>query len=312
MSFLNRSSDFLSHWKRHGGRPPFEASYIYILALLTGYWLADLGTLYVRPSLLPTQPPPARPYHAPRNSFTDASKYNPIKDRNIFNLDGKIPPALTANGSEIPLTEQTPVPSQLPIKLEGTLVHSNPKRSVATITVKSKNEATAYMVDGTIENMAKVMGIERRRVIIRNLNNGRLEFIEIPKDSAISFGVKNPTTADEVKRSGDFDFTMRRQDILKYTANMGEVLQQARMVPNIVPGSGGKVEGFRFVAIQPNSIYEKLGFKPMDVIKKVNGQDVNSPTQAMELYNALKSENRIQLTVERNGRDENFNYDIPE
>jgi general secretion pathway protein C len=70
------------------------------------------------------------------------------------------------------------------------------------------------------------------------------------------------------------------------------------------------VDGFRFVAIQPNSIYEKLGFKPMDVIKGVNGQPVNSPTQAMELYNALKSESRIELKVERNGRDETFKYDV--
>jgi general secretion pathway protein C len=84
------------------------------------------------------------------------------------------------------------------------------------------------------------------------------------------------------------------------------------MVPNIVPGSGGRVDGFRFVAIQPNSIYEKLGFKPMDVIKRVNGQEVNSPTKAMELYNALKTESRLQLTVERNGREELFKYDIPE
>ncbi len=84
------------------------------------------------------------------------------------------------------------------------------------------------------------------------------------------------------------------------------------MVPNIVPGSGGRVDGFRFVAIQPNSIYEKLGFKPMDVIKSVNGEPVNSPTKAMELYNSLKSDSRISIMIERNGRDETFKYEIPD
>ncbi len=48
----------------------------------------------------------------------------------------------------------------------------------------------------------------------------------------------------------------------------------------------------------------------MDVIKKVNGEDVNSPTKAMELYNALKTEGRINLSVERNGRDETFIYNV--
>ena len=48
----------------------------------------------------------------------------------------------------------------------------------------------------------------------------------------------------------------------------------------------------------------------MDVIKSVNNEPVNSPTKAMELYNALKSEGKIRLSVERNGREETFNYNI--
>jgi general secretion pathway protein C len=215
----------------------------------------------------------------------------------------------------MPLTDMDPVLSQLPLKLEGTLVHSNPKKSVATITLKTKNEARAFMADADVEGMARIVRIERRKVVFRNMNNNRLEYIDIPKDSAVTFGVKDPVTnagGSEVMQKGDFDFTMRRGDIAKYTTDLGSILQQARMVPNIVPGSGGRVDGFRFVAIQPGSIYEKLGFKPMDVIKKVNGEDVNSPTKAMELYNALKSEGRISLSVERNGREEQFKYDITE
>jgi general secretion pathway protein C len=72
------------------------------------------------------------------------------------------------------------------------------------------------------------------------------------------------------------------------------------------------VAGFRFVSIQPGSIYEKLGFKPDDVIKAVNGEPVNSPTKAMELYQTLKTENKIEMTVERNGRDETMTYTVTE
>lgn len=313
MGLLDSNARFFNKWSKGKNRPPFEAAYIYILALFTGYLIADLSIMSVRPAMLPTQPPPNRPPRMARASFTDISKYNSIKSRNIFNQDGKIPQPLTG-GANSDIIDAAPVASQLPLKLEGTLVHANPKKSVATITVKSKNEARSVMVDQDIENMARVTGIERRKVIFRNLNNNRLEYIDIPKESAVSFGVKEPVAAggSEVQQKGEFEFTMRRGDINKYTSDLGSILQQARMVPNIVPGSGGRVDGFRFVAIQPNSIYEKLGFKPMDVIKKVNGEEINSPTKAMELYNALKSENRLQLTVERNGRDENFKYDIPD
>lgn len=308
MSLFNRSKIFSRGPKN---RPPFEAFYIYILALFTGYLIADLAILTVRPGMLPSQPPPMRPVVQPKQQFTSVGQYQKIKDRNVFNIDGKIPPPLTADGSEGTTIDAPPVASQLPLKLEGTLVHSNPKKSVATVTSKSKSEGKSYMVDQEIEGMARVTKIERRKVIFRNLNSQRLEYIEIPKDSTVTFGVKDPTVGgEEVQRKGEFDFTMRRGDINKYTADLGSILQQARMVPNIVPGSGGRVDGFRFVAIQPNSIYEKLGFKPMDVIKGVNGEPVNSPTKAMELYNALKSEGRIKLRVERNGREEDFNYDI--
>ncbi len=295
-------------------RPPFEGFYLYILALFIGYWLADLGVLYVRPSLLPTQPPPMRPSRQMKSTFTDVSRYMTVPNRNLFNEDGKIAPKLTPDG-DIQMTEGEAVLSQLPFKLEGTLVHSNNKKSVATITLKTKNEARAVMVDQDLESLARIYKIERRKVIFRNLNTNRMEYIDIPKDTAVTFGVKDPVVSgggEDVMKKGEFDFTMRRADIAKYTADLGSILQQARMVPNIVPGSGGRVDGFRFVAIQPNSIYEKLGFKPMDVIKKVNGEDINSPTKAMELYNALKSEGRISISVERNGRDENFKYDIQE
>ncbi len=245
-------------------------------------------------------------------TFTSEQQYSKIPERNIFNADGKIPDPITAEGGgQGDFIDAPPVASQLPLKLEGTLVHANPKKSVASIALKNKNEVQTFMVDYEIEGMARVTAIERRKVIFRNLNNQRLEYIDIPKDNAITFGVKDPKVAgEEVKREGEFDFTMSRSDITKYTADLGSILQQARMVPNIVPGSGGRVDGFRFVAIQPGSIYEKLGFKPMDVIKSVNNEPVNSPTKAMELYNALKSEGKIRLTVERNGREEQFNYNI--
>lgn len=290
-----------------------EAFYIYFLALFIGFLIADLGILYVRPAMLPTQPPPMRPFKPLNQSFTSIEQYAKIATRNVLNQDGVIPPAISS-GEGPAGPDSAPVLSQLPLKLEGTMVHANPRKSVCTITVKSKNEAQSFMVDREIEGLARITAIERRKVIFRNLNNNRLEYIEIPKDSALSLtsSKATPSGRGEVQQKGDFEWTMRRSDVTKYLGNLGEILQQARMIPNIVPGSGGRVDGFKFVNIQPGSIFEKLGFKPGDTLKKVNGEDVNTPTKGMELFNSLKSESRLQLSVERNGREETFRYEIPE
>lgn len=277
------------------------------------YFIADLSITYLRPHMLPSKPPPTRPSNDQRIAAKDMSEYSSITRKNIFNEDGKIPPALTGGGGEGDIIDADPVLTQLPIKLEGTLVHADPKKSIGTILLSSKNQTQSYMVDEDMENMGKIVRIERRKVIFRNSSNQRLEYVEIPKESALTFGPKTPTTSSAsggVQQKNEFEFTVSRSEIEKSLSNLGAILNQARMVPNIVPGTGGRVEGFRFVTIQPGSIYEKLGFKPMDVIKEVQGEAVNSPTKAMELYNALRTENNIKLKIDRNGRAETITFDV--
>jgi general secretion pathway protein C len=314
MAIFGRTSGVMNSFRGGDDRPPFEGVYIYILLFLVGYIIADLSLLQVRSAMLPTEPPPA--YSPVQHDVRVAARpeYNIVTDRNLFNADGMIPPALSAQEKGDLADETAPaVLSQLPLKLEGTIVHLNPNRSVATIIVQSKNETQAFMLEDEIEGLAKITRIERRKVTFRNLNNNRMEYIEIPADSAITMRLRGQETAGAdtgVMREGEFDFSVRREDLNKYTSDLASILNQARMVPNIVPGSGGRVEGFRFISIQQGSIYEKLGFKSNDVIKSVNGEPVNSPTKAMELYNALRTDSRIKLTVERDGREENFTYDV--
>jgi general secretion pathway protein C len=80
------------------------------------------------------------------------------------------------------------------------------------------------------------------------------------------------------------------------------------MIP--VRGPGGEIEGFRFVNIQQDSIYTQLGFQVGDVLKNVNGESIDSPAKALELYNALKGSQDIKLNVERNGVSQDMEYQI--
>ncbi len=303
----------INSFRGGGDRPPFEGLYVYLLCFLLGYIIADLSLLKARTEMLPRDPPPSYAPPTRQETIKSRPEYTVVSDRNLFNADGMIPPALSAQDKGEGVDDTAPaVLSQLPLKLEGTIVHVNQNRSVATIVVQAKNETQAFMIEDEIEGLCKITKIERRKVTFRNLNNNRLEYIEIPKDSVIAFGLRSQETGgdDEIKKEGEYDFALRREDLNKYTSDLSSILNQARMVPNIVPGSGGRVEGFRFVSISQNSIYEKLGFKPNDVIKSVNGEPVNSPTKAMELYNALRTDSRIKLTVERDGKEENFSYDV--
>lgn len=313
-SFDQRLKSYLDSFSRwtpnlKGSRPPGEKYYGYAIALLIAWMLADLVLLSYRPYMLPNEAPPLQNRQKVLK-IAQLQDYNSILDRNIFAEDGKIPPPLSSD-KDAPADESAPVLSNLPLTLVGTIVHFNPNMSIATIQSNSGNQVMSFGVEESIFGMAEVKKVERKRVIFLNSNTRRLEFIEIKDDDAFNLAVKSPQLGganDLIEKTGEFDFTVKRSDLLGLTGNLSSILQQARMEPRI--GADGQVDGFCFSNIQPGTPYEKFGFKIGDCIKSVNGEPINSPGKAMELYNQLREAQFIQLGMERDGRDEKFNYSI--
>lgn len=276
--------------------------------------MADLGILAYRDLMLPTGTPPAATKGRRVDSMSSRSAYNAVTSRNIFAANGVIPDALVDKSKPAEEQEDIPVPSQLPLTLIGTLVHSNPEKSIAAIDIRGQNKVISYSPGREIENLATVVRVERQKVIIRNTNSSRLEFIEIKTDKKLAFGAGKAApapvaTGKDVQKVGDNQYNIKRDDLLKYTKDLSSVLMQARAVPNREPGTG-KINGFRILDMQPGSVYEQLGLQRMDVIKSVNGTPVDSPAKAMELYNLLKNENKITLEVESGGSTVNKEYTI--
>lgn len=294
-------------------RPPFEKWYAYILFVFIGYCVADLAILAYRDRMLPQNAPPAHPKAQTPDSRISRGAYNTISSRNIFASNGLIPDALVdkSKGAE-GHKEADPVLSQLPLNLIGTLVHSNPEKSLAAIDVRGKNQVVSYSPGKEIEGMAAILKVERQKVIFRNLNSNRLEYIEMKKDGnkvAFGAGTKSIGGEKDVQKAGDNNFVIKRADLLKYTSDLSSILMQARAVPNREPGTGN-VNGFRLLDMQPGSIYEQLGLQRMDVIKSVDGTPVDSAAKAMELYNTLKNSPKVTLQIERNGKSETMTYNI--
>jgi general secretion pathway protein C len=292
-------------------KPFFEKYLPYLLFIFIGYCLADVLILNFRDLMLPTEPPPAMGRSGMQDNFQNRGAYQVITTRNIFASDGVIPDAMKGAGEQPVSSDADPVPSNLPLTLKGTIVHTNPAKSIATIEVKSKSLTNAYPVGVNIENLATLERVERRKIIIRNLNNRLLEFIEMKDASKISFGLSAPTAkglTGEVAEVAPNKFEIKRSDITKYTNDMASVLQQAAMAPR--RGANGEIECFKFLSIQPGSIYTQLKFQNGDCISGVNGEKIDSPAKAMEMYNALKNSANLKLQLERDGRPLEYDYTI--
>ena len=226
-----------------------------------------------------------------------------------------IPDPLVAKGQDpSKIREAEPVPSQLPLNLIGTLVHSNPDKSIAAIEIRGKNQVISYTPKRNIENLATLLKVERQKVIIRNLNSNALEFIEMKPfgNNKVAFGASTPAPAPsggDVKAVGNNHFEIKRSDLQKYLNDLPSILMQARAV-QARDKVTGEVIGYRIVDFQPNSIFSQLGIQRMDLIKSVNGEMVDTPQKAMELFNMFKSSNNIKLTVDRGGSTETLDYNV--
>ncbi len=215
-----------------------------------------------------------------------------------------------------------PVKSALRVKLLGTMVsESTPQWSISSIQDIVTLKTNTYLIGDRVQG-AEVIDIERLRVIV--INNGRKEFIDgTPGDGAMAAGVPPPqpviaakavdaappglALGTGVKQLSENDYEIPRAEIDKTLANLNDVAMQARIVPAF---KDGVAQGFKLFSIRPDSIYSKIGIQNGDVIKRINGFDLNSPEKALEVYSKLKESGRIDIEVERNGAAVRKTYNV--
>jgi general secretion pathway protein C len=293
----------------------FERYLPLLVFVALGYTVADIIILSQRHRMLPSEPPPSRPQSQTMTPMPDKSEYTSITTRNIFSSDGLIPDALRVDGKPEERPEDAPpVASSLPLTLKGTIVHSNPQKSIANIEVKSKNQTLAYGVGKEIEGLATLQKVERSRIIIRNMNSNRLEFIDMKIEGGkISFSTAGKTTPTapankDIQQVAPNRFEIKKTDLQKYLSDTASILQQASMVP--VRAANGEIDCYKFIGIQPGSVYTSLGFQVGDCLKEVNGEKIDSPAKAMEMYNSLKNAPNIKILMTRDGREQESDYTV--
>lgn len=242
----------------------------------------------------------------------------------VTGLPGKIEPKEVVEPSA-PSADlsSAPVHTTLNVKLLGTMVAEGfAEWSICSVQDVATLKVGTYRKDDEIQG-AKVLEIERKRVII--LHNNRREFIDetpgsggpvaampIAPPIAVAKAVNDgpPPSSNlgaGIKQLGENDYDIPRAEIDKTLSNLNDVAMQARIVPAF---KDGVAQGFKLFSIRPDSIYSKIGIQNGDVIKRINGYEMNSPEKALEIYSKLKEASRIDIEVERNGAAVRKTYNV--
>lgn len=204
-----------------------------------------------------------------------------------------------------------PVKSTLHAALVGTMAANRPEWSFATIRDLGSQNVGVYLPGDSFLG-AEILSVERMRVIL--LNNGRKEYLAIGEVAAAPGAMMPPPVATTASTAGDAitqvdenNYVIPREEIDKQLSNLNSIATQARIVPSF---KNGVANGFKLFSIRPGSIYSKIGIQNGDVIKKINGYEINSPDKALEVYSKLKEASKIEIELERRGSQLNKSYVI--
>lgn len=202
-------------------------------------------------------------------------------------------PVAAAKG---PAEETSLAPTNLNLTLTGVAMRA--VGGCALVIVQGQPES-AFCAGEELSPGVRLDRVERDRIVI--LRNGAREAV-LMKDAEKSASLIAAPAPPIVQPSATGGQLVDRRQ-LQQQLGRPEFLSQALIVPN----SDG---GFLVRSIQPGSLYEKLGLRPGDVIKNVNGQALTSMEDVMRLYQQFGSAQRVLVEVQRQGRNETLYYDM--
>ncbi|UCH00842.1 MAG: PDZ domain-containing protein [Deltaproteobacteria bacterium] len=218
--------------------------------------------------------------------------YRVIINRNIFGLEEE---ASREIGEE---EIEDLKPTSLKLALLGTVV-GDQQSAVAVIEEIDKKKQGLYRAGDSVQS-AIVRKILRGKIILRVKDRDEILTIE---EGAASRAEKEYPKSKPIKKSSTI--MVGRSDLEESISNIHQLLSQVRIRPHF---RDGKADGLAITNIKPGSIFAKLGLRNGDVVQGINGRDIKSPDDVLEVYNKLKSGSQVALQISRGGRQRIINY----
>ncbi|CAA6827014.1 MAG: General secretion pathway protein C [uncultured Sulfurovum sp.] len=212
-----------------------------------------------------------------------------------------------------PIKRVTPktksVPSMSGYKLLG--LYNSTKTLVVTV---EKSRKTSILSKGEKINGFELMSAGNNFAIFKkNAQEFKLALESSKSTKTGNITTRRSTQAPQVKKPSstgiiDEDGIKRIPKTLltSYTKDMDKIWKDIGLAQY---KQNGKADGFKVNFVKKGSDIEKLGLKRGDILKAVNAESLNL-SSAMSLFNNINDLENLTLTVERNGKSEDLEYEI--
>lgn len=205
------------------------------------------------------------------------------------------------------------------VDLLGILVSSRPEWSMAMI--RTGGEVRLVRIGSMVQDRAEVVEIQSRYLRLRIGESQKVvklwaaktaeqkQIAALPRPVPFSPQPQEPSPdfSKGVKKVGPYEYHIDRALLDENLRDLTKLGMEARIIPNYVDG---KYQGFRVVGIRPDSLYRAIGLESGDLVTRVNGQDIDTPNKAIQLFEELRNSPTITLDIERRGQKVTLTYKV--
>lgn len=244
-----------------------------LLAVQAAVIVTGLGGASRSPSS-GTAPPPAMPRHIVNVAA--------ITNAELF---GKSAPVAQDPGNAPQTT--------MPLVLTGIISADDPQYGLA-ILGQTAQSTKVFAVGDNVPGGAKLHSVYSDRVVIDR--GGHLETLVLPRQTAPN--AAPPPTAAALNMESPVADRMRKL-INEQPSLLTDVMRPQPVFAN------GKQTGYRVYPGRNRQAFLKLGLRPGDLVTAINGQPLDDPEHGAQIFNTLGSTPEANVTVQRNGAQQN-------
>jgi general secretion pathway protein C len=118
---------------------------------------------------------------------------------------------------------------------------------------------------------------------------------------------KKPKKEGIIKVEGEEERIITKSLLTSYTKDIDKVWKDIGIGEH---KKNGVLDGFKVNFVKRGSDFEKLGLKRGDILKSINGQELNSYNAAFSFYKEIGDIDSLTLSITRNNQDMELEYEI--
>ena len=183
---------------------------------------------------------------------------------------------------------------QVNLVLRGTVASRQEEFSVAVIS-NSGSEDKVYGIGDQISSGTTLHAVYADRVVLNE--GGVLTNLRLPREFA-EVQVSNPVRRQtQTTRQANNNL---QAAVASNISNLSEVVRFSPWMQN------GKPAGFRVYPGRDRQAFQKLGLRPGDIVKEIDGQTLNDQAAALQIFQSLGQAQQVTVTVERDGQPQSM------